>query len=392
MRASFSSARLPMPMTTPLTRYEDLIAEGVLAPDAQQRACIARLTELAISLTRWEKRQPTGLRRFNPISRTAPTPTGFYIWGGVGRGKTLLMDLFFNNTAFTDKQRVHFHEFMQQVHGEIARWRGLTEAERLREPTYHRDDGDDPIAPVARAIIKRGRLICFDEFHVNDITDAMILGRLFDDLFREKAVVVATSNRHPTDLYKDGLNRGLFEPFIDRLTAHMETFNLAAAKDYRLDRLPGQQVYFYPLSSETTARMDRIWAGIIAGAEEASETIDVGNRPLKIARAARGCARFTFDELCAQPLGPADYLAIAQRYGTILIDDVAVMTAEHRNEAKRFVTLVDALYEREVKVVISADGPADSLYVAGSEAFEFDRTVSRLLEMQSKEYLSRERQ
>lgn len=381
-------------MTTPLARYDALVADGTLTPDPVQRAAAERLNALSTALIRGKDSAPTGLARYLPfLGRALRTaPKGLYLWGGVGRGKTLLMDLFFNNTPIPSKQRVHFHEFMQGVHSDIAAWRQLTPAARVREPAYQKSDGDDPIAPVARMVAARGKLICFDEFHVNDITDAMILGRLFDDLFAEGVIVVTTSNRHPTDLYKDGLNRGLFLPFIDRLITTLDIFHLDAHKDYRLDRLPGQKVYFHPLGAQTRAAMDDAWQRLIAGATEQHETIAVTGRTLTVERAARGCARFSFEALCARALGAGDYLAIAQRYGTLLLDDIPVMTANDRNEAKRFVILIDTLYERGVKLIASADGPPEALYRTGSEAFEFDRTVSRLLEMQSKDYLSRERQ
>ena len=377
-------------MITPLERYHALVDSGQLDADAVQHRAVQQLSALSQALAR--PRPKSLLQRLNPFARTPARPRGMYLWGGVGKGKTLLMDLFFNNTPLAGKQRVHFHEFMQETHEEIARWRALSDSEKRAHPNYIAGAGDDPLPPTARGIIRKGSLICFDEFHVNDITDAMILGRLFDALFRERAVVVMTSNRHPDDLYKDGLNRGVFLPFIERLKSTLSVVHLDAAKDYRLDRLSGHEVYFTPLDDAARLAMDDAWNSLITGGQTHTETIRVQGRNIQIPRAARGCARFSFFDLCQKPLGAADYLAIAHRYTTILIDDIPQLSADDRNEAKRFVTLIDALYDRNVKLIASAAVTPDLLYTDGSEAFEFERTVSRLLEMQSADYLAQERQ
>lgn len=375
-------------MALPLERYDALITDGQLTNDTAQRAAIEHLTGLSLAL---QRARGNWLQRVNPFARQKPRPRGIYMWGGVGRGKTLLMDLFFNNTQIASKQRVHFHEFMQTVHAKIAHWRGLDEAQRMAQPNYVSGVDDDPIAPVARAIAQQGRVICFDEFHVNDIADAMILGRLFNALFSEGVVVVTTSNRHPDDLYKDGLNRGLFLPFIDRIKQELDIVHLDAMKDYRLDRLAGQKVYFTPLDQAASDAIDGAWAGLVAGATEQPHQLLVQGRTINVERTARGSARFEFAQLCQRPLGANDYLAIAQCYSAIVLENIPIMTANDRNEAKRFVTLIDSLYDQGVKVIASAAGPPHALYRTGSETFEFERTVSRLIEMQSTEYLSCER-
>lgn len=374
-------------MPTPINRYESLIASGQLSPDPVQASAMQRLNALAQNLSAKTRKKGLFASLFSP--KAAPTK-GLYLWGGVGRGKTLLMDLFFNNVDFPAKQRVHFHEFMLDVHDQIAQWRQLAPAKRKDHPHYHRRDEDDPIPPVARTIAANAHLLCFDEFQVSDITDAMLLGRLFDVLFQEGVTVVATSNRHPSDLYKDGLNRQLFLPSIELLKNNLDILHLDAEKDYRLERLTSTPVYYTPLTEETRQKMDEAWLAIIAGATEAIETLVVQGRTLTVPRAARGAARFTFNDLCASPLGAADYLALARRYATIFIDDIPKLTPDDRNEAKRFVTLIDALYDQHTKLVCSAAIRAEHLYDHGDGSFEFERTVSRLIEMQSMDYIALE--
>ena len=316
------------------------------------------------------------------------TPRGLYLWGGVGRGKSMLMDLFFRAAPLSPKRRVHFHAFMLDVHGRINAWRKLDRAGRRASPHHRRGDGDDPIAPVARSIAAEARLLCFDEFHVTDITDAMILARLFEDLWEAGVVVVATSNRAPQDLYKNGLNRKLFEPFIAMLGEHMEVFDFSGDTDHRLRQLTAAPVYYTPLGPDTDAAMDAAWRRITAGATMRSTELLVQGRTLVLEHTGSGAARETFQALCERPLGAADYLAVAETFHTLMLDGVPVMGREDRNAAKRFVSLIDALYETRTKLVMSAEAEPAGLYAEGDGAFEFARTVSRLMEMRSEEYLS----
>jgi cell division protein ZapE len=372
-------------MRGPLERYDALARDGALTPDAAQRAAAARLDALSREIEAW---RPDAFRLFS--APPAP-PRGLYIWGAVGRGKSLLMDIFFNNTDFAPKRRAHFHAFMIETHERIAAFRALDEAARRRAAGADRRNPDDPVPVVARAIAQSAWLLCFDEFHVADIADAMLLGRLFEALFAEGVVVIATSNRHPDDLYKDGINRQLFLPFISMLKEKLETVELAAARDYRLERLAGQRTYFSPLGPEADAAMDAAWRRLIAGAQERRETITVKGRVIEAPRVARGAARFSFAALCERPLGAADYLALCGVCDTLFLDHVPKMDPSRRNEAKRFVTFVDALYESRTRLVMSADAAPQELYPSGDGAFEFARTASRLSEMQSDDYLSSER-
>lgn len=371
-------------MRGPLPRYRELVASGALEKDAAQEDAALRLQSLSEALTR------TARTPFRFIGRKSSPPKGIYIWGAVGRGKSLLMDIFFNNTAAPSKRRVHFHEFMAETHERIADWRAADEKTRRRRSKINKDAPDDPMPPVAADIAAEAQLLCFDEFQVSDIADAMILGRLFAALFAEGVIVVATSNRRPDDLYKDGLNRQLFLPFISMLKSRLDVVELDAERDYRLDRLAGAPVYYSPLGPEADAAMERAWTAMIAGAQEHSETLTVKGREIAAPRCARGLARFGFEELCARALGAADYLAIVRRYGAIFIDHIPQMGPEKRDEAKRFVTLIDAVYESRTKLVCSAAAAPGDLYPKGDGAFEFERTASRLFEMQSAEYLGAE--
>lgn len=371
-------------MQGPYSRYLELIDAGALAPDEAQRAAMGRLQALSEALTA-QRRPPIPF----PWRRNA-RPRGVYLWGGVGRGKSLLMDIFFNNTNTLPKRRVHFHEFMAETHDRIAAWRAAPEKSRRRHRGANARALDDPMPPVAADISAEAMLLCFDEFQVTDIADAMLLGRLFEALLRKGVVIVATSNRAPDELYRDGLNRQLFLPFIALLKDRLDVLHLDAAQDYRLDRLSGAPVYHWPLGAEADAAMDRAWTAMIAGSREKAEPIAVKGREVVAPRTARGLARFTFDALCRAPLGAGDYLAIARRYSAVFIDRISVMSAEERNEAKRFVTLIDALYENRTKLVCSAGAPPQALYPNGHGAFEFERTASRLIEMQAESYLAAE--
>lgn len=361
-----------------------LVETGALAPDLAQEDAAMRLQRLSEALVRAPR---NGFPLFS--KKTAP-PKGVYLWGAVGRGKSLLMDIFFNNTAVAPKRRAHFHEFMAETHDRIAAWRAADERTKRRHPRASRISLDDPMPPVAADIARGARLLCFDEFQVTDIADAMILGRLFEALFAEGVVVVATSNRHPDDLYKDGLNRQLFLPFIAEMKSRLEIVELDAARDYRLDRLAGAPVYHSPPGPGADAAMDRAWKTMIAGAQEKSETLTVKGREIIAPRTARGLARFSFADLCEQPLGASDYLAIVRRYGALFIDRIPRMGPENRDAARRFVALIDAIYESRTKLVCSAAAAPDALYRQGDGAFEFQRTASRLVEMQSADYLGAE--
>ena len=318
-------------------------------------------------------------------------PKGLYLWGGVGRGKSMLMDVFFRLAPTRPKRRVHFHAFMLDVHSRINAWRKLDRKGRRDSPHHRRGDGNDPIAPVARAIAADGALLCFDEFHVTDITDAMILARLFEALWEAGVVVVATSNRAPDDLYKNGLNRALFEPFIALMAKHMVIFDFDGETDHRLRQLTAAPVYYTPLGPETEAAMDAAWARITANATMRPTEIAVQGRRLVIQSTGSGAARERFAALCERPLGAADYLALAETFHTLVLDGVPAMGREDRNAAKRFVSLIDALYETRTKLVMSAQAEPAGLYPEGDGAFEFARTVSRLMEMRSEEYLASER-
>ncbi len=351
-----------------LEAYRARAAAGSVQPDAAQEQVAALLDQRLDALARWK---PNGL-----FKRGAP-PRSLYIWGPVGRGKSMLMDLFFELAPVAQKQRVHFHEFMLDRHAfmRAARARGDSGQDRL-------------IALTAKDVADRARLLCFDEFAVTDIADAMILGRLFERLFEADVVIVATSNRAPDDLYKNGLNRQLFTPFIELLKTRMDVVELAAARDYRLERLMAAPVYYAPLGPHAAEQMDAAWARLTMGAAPQAVTLDVSGRPLRIARQAAGVARVGFEEMCARPLGAADYLEIAERFHTILIEDVPRLTPARREEAARFRLLIDALYEAKTKLVMSAEAEPQTLYPEGAQSFEFERAVSRLMEMRSAEYLA----
>jgi cell division protein ZapE len=362
------------------------VEAGVLTEDPEQERAARALSELSQRLKSWKP------GRKSLFGRERPAPTGLYLWGGVGRGKSMLMDIFVETAPVASRRRAHFHEFMQGVHARISRWRGLTRSERRRQSEYVRGAGEDPIPPVARGLASEARLLAFDEFQVTDIADAMILGRLFERLFAEGVVVVATSNRHPDDLYRDGINRQLFLPFIDLLKERLDVMELPGGVDHRLRQLEAAPVYYAPLGADADHAMDLAWERLTSGAAPQRCTLDVQGRELPVEREAAGVARFSFQELCARPLGAADYLAIAACFHTVLLDRVPKLSPDKRNEAKRFVTLIDALYEAKTKLVMSADAEPEDLYPSGDGAFEFERTASRLMEMRTHDYLAAERQ
>ncbi|HLJ69688.1 MAG TPA: cell division protein ZapE [Roseiarcus sp.] len=364
------------------TQYDALVAAGRLEADPAQSAVIEELAALAERLERYAPaRRPNGLARLIG-ARPAEPPRGLYLYGPVGRGKTLLMDLFFEAAPTGAKRRVHFHAFMADVHQRIHEW-------RQRHKAGHAT-GDDPIAPVAADLAAEAWLLCFDEFSVNDIADAMILGRLFAALFAAGVVVVATSNVAPDDLYKDGLNRALFLPFIALLRERLDICELQGRADYRLEKLVRAPVYYHPADAAAKAALGRAFERLTGHARGAPSTIELLGRSLSIPEADDGVARFGYADLCRQPLGATDFLAIARRFHTIIIDDIPILDPERRDEVKRFINLVDTLYDERVKLVASAAAEPADLYSGGDgfEAFEFARAASRLVEMRSADYLA----
>jgi cell division protein ZapE len=367
-------------------RYDELVGAGTIERDMAQAALVARLDALA----RWLDEARNGHSRF-ALSRLfglgnggaeAEAVRGLYIYGPVGRGKTMLMDLFFDAVRLAAKRRTHFNVFMADIHDRIRVVREKIKAGELK-------DGD-PIAPVARDVAREARLLCFDEFAVTDIADAMILGRLFTGLFAHGVTLVATSNVEPDRLYEGGLNRALFVPFIRLLHEKVDVMQLEARADFRLEKLEGERVWYVPADDRARAELDRVFARLTGGATPSRVTLHVKGHALRVPRQAQGVARFSFRELCVEPLGASDYIALSQRFHTLVVDAVPVMDFERRNHAKRFIALIDTLYERHVKLVASAEAEPDELYVAstGPELFEFARTASRLIEMRSREYLA----
>jgi cell division protein ZapE len=349
--------------------YEEKVASGLLRADPAQHAVLPLLEDLRAWLEANATRR-VGLFA-GLFAKPLTPPKGVYLWGGVGRGKSMLMDLLTEATAIPQKRRVHFHAFMQEIH------RGMHEA-RKREV-------EDALAPVAEAVIQSTRLLAFDEMQITDITDAMIVGRLFEKLFAAGVVIVTTSNRPPRDLYKDGLNRALFLPFIDLIEDRLQVVELESPTDYRQHRLSGAQVYFHPARTATAA-IAAIWTDLTGGAVDSPLELEVNGRKLVLPRFASGIGRATFWDLCAKPLGPADFLAIARAVRVLILEDIPQLSAANYNEAKRFVTLIDALYEAKVRLIASAADEPERLYIEGEGSFEFDRTASRLREMQSADW------
>jgi len=362
-------------------QYQALVDSGTIEADPAQAEVADALAELERRLSSYKPIRKQGLlgRLFSDKSEP---PRGLYVHGEVGRGKTMLMDLFFQACPVELKRRAHFHEFMADVHERIHGYRQSIRRGELADT--------DVIALAANAIFDEAWLLCFDEFHVTDIADAMILGRLFAKLFELGTVVVATSNVAPEDLYKDGLNRALFLPFIKHITDHMDVLRLDARTDFRLEKLAGVKMWLVPPNAAAQAVLDNAWAKLTGNATCKSRDIMIKGRVLHVPCSAHGVARFSFSELCEQPLAASDYLRLAQDYHTIMIDRVPVMDSADRNAAKRFITLIDALYDNTVKLIASAEANPVSLYLAheGIEANEFKRTSSRLIEMGSESYLA----
>lgn len=361
--------------------YDEKLASGKIEPDVAQAEIARMLDDLACRI------ETRGSRGW--FSKPKPVK-GLYLWGGVGRGKSMLMDLFFANSDIECKRRVHFHDFMQETHAFINEWKKMTSGQRRATGWTTKGGNDDPIPPAAKKIAASAELLCFDEFQVTDIADAMLLGRLFRYLLERDVVVVATSNRHPDDLYKNGINRQLFLPFIDLVKEALQVHEIRSDRDYRLERLTAAPVYYSPLGYAADKAMDDAWARLTSGAEPHGTHLTVQGRELRIPAAAAGVARLSFDQLCNRPLGPADYLTLARHFNTVLIDRVPVLVPDNRDAARRFVTLIDALYEARAKVLMSAEAEPDKLYKSGHGAFEFERTASRLYEMRSADYLGAE--
>ena len=365
-------------------QYAARVAAGKIERDSAQEAVVADLARLEkrIAQHRLARKSSSLGWLFGTRVREAEDIKGLYIFGEVGRGKTMLMDLFFAASPVARKRRVHFHEFMTDVHERVY---ALRQKAKLGET-----NGEDPIALTAVAIAQETWLLCFDEFHVTDIADAMILGRLFKRLFELDVVVVATSNVPPSELYKDGLNRALFLPFIALIEQHMEIVPLHARADFRLEKLAGTPVWSFPADRAADAALDEAWRRLTAGHVGEAQDLVVKGRAVHVPCAAMGVARFTFHDLCQQPLAAADYLKIAHEFHTIMIDHIPVMDYERRDEAKRFIILIDMLYDNAIKLIASAEAEPDALYRAsdGFEAYEFNRTASRLIEMRSQAYLA----
>jgi cell division protein ZapE len=368
-------------MDGPLQLYREKRRAGELRPDPAQELAAEKLQSIHNALRNyrpshgtsgWKDRLGLGRRRVDP-------PQGLYIFGGVGTGKSMLMDLFFDAATVEKKRRVHFHAFMQETQDRLHAWRQRTKGEKA-----------DPLPELAAELAKEAWLLCFDEFHVVNIADAMILSRLFETLFEAGVVVVATSNWPPERLYEGGLQRENFFPFIKLLKERLDILMLDAGIDYRKDRIKSIDVYHAPLGPRAAKEVDEAFARLTDGARPRPDTVIVKGREISVPAAARGVARFGFSDLCEAPLGPGDYLAIARRYHTVVIENVPKLTEGLHNEARRFITLIDSLYEHRVKLVISADSPPEGLYRRGHGAFEFERTISRLQEMRSGDYLALE--
>jgi cell division protein ZapE len=357
--------------------YDDRLAAGAIAPDAAQAAAVNALARVEADLA------AAGPSR---LFRREAAVKGAYLWGPVGRGKSMLMDLFFQIAPVEAKRRVHFHVFMTEAHGLVNAWRtGDAAARRAR---FGESRGDDPIGPVARVVASKARLLCFDELQVTDIADAMILGRLFEALLARGVTLVSTSNRPPDDLYKDGINRGLFLPFIALLKGRMAIVPVAGDHDYRLERLRAARTWLAPIDPDNIREFDRLWSELLGGATEAGATLEVYGRHEHWPRAGGRMLRANFSSLCGHSLGPADYLAIAERFDTVFIEAIPRLRPERRDEARRFATLIDSLYEAHARLVVLAEGEPHTLYPAGEQAFEFERTASRLNEMRSVDWLA----
>jgi cell division protein ZapE len=368
---------------TPIERYRALVRAEKLKPDAAQAKAAEHLDRLYHALQDYRSR---GTGWFNFGRRQEPR--GVYLFGDVGRGKSALMDLFFGSVEGLRKRRVHFNDFMAETHRFIHEWRTLQPPEKRARPEYVRGAGEDPIAPAAKRIASEAKLLCFDEFQVTDVADAMILGRLFEKLLELGEVIVLTSNAEPDALYEGGLNRQLFVPFIAMIKQRFDVVELNGPLDYRLDRMAGLHIYNTPLGAGADRAMNEAWQKLTDAPRGEPLVIEVLGHSLIVPEAAGGVARFSFDTLCGKPLGPADYLALADRFHTLLIDHIPQLGAERSNEARRLTLLIDTLYDRRVRVICSAAARPEQLYKTGDNAVAFRRAASRLLEMQSVDYLT----
>jgi cell division protein ZapE len=363
--------------------YAEMVHGGQVEADGAQQELVQHFDRLIDELiARRAELRSSAFRRLFRRRKSGDPIRGIYVWGSVGRGKTMLMDMFFEAAPQRRKRRAHFHAFMHDVHKRIHAWRQEKKAGTVK--------GDDPIQPVADALAREARLLCFDEFSVTDIADAMILGRLFEALFARGVVVVATSNVEPARLYEGGLNRALFLPFIALLQERMKVVHLDARTDFRLEKIGGSPVYYMPPDAAAHLAMDKIFHSLTGKEHGEPTALPVLGREVRVPEAAGHVARFSFSDVCGRPLGSADYLALAEHFHTIFIDDIPVIPEHMRNEAKRFINLIDTLYDQHVKLVASAQAEPTALYTGkdGREAFEFERTASRLIEMQSQSYLA----
>ncbi len=363
-------------------------AAGEIHADPVQTRAVQKLQALyeqLVAITERPAPKPGLLARlgFGAVPKPPAAPHGLYIWGPVGRGKSMLMDLFFEDVPMAKKRRVHFHEFMLEVQERLHRRREQLAA-RGAPPEA------DTIVPIAREIAAEARLLCFDEFQVTNIADAMILARLFETLFEEGVTVVATSNRPPDDLYKNGLQRERFLPFIELVKQRLDVFELGGEQDYRMDRLRNLDVYLTPLGTWATNKLEEEFRALSGGSDGGPRVLRTQGRDVEVPRAAPGVAMAHFMDWCAKPMGAADFLCIAEHFHTVIVAEIPRMGPDSKDKAVRFITMIDTFYEKKVKFVCSAAAAPAALYVDGEGSFEFERTVSRLMEMQSPEYLALE--
>lgn len=362
----------------PLVAYRTRLEAGTIKPDPVQELAAEKLQSLHHALDGY--RPATGMRgwksRFGLVRRREEPPQGLYLCGDVGRGKSMLMDLFFQHADVGARCRVHFHDFMREIHGALHAWR------------RKKGNDNDPIPTIARGIVEKAWLLCLDELEIHDIADAMIVGRVFECLLAEGVVLVTTSNRNPDDLYKNGLQRDKFLPFISLIKQRLDVLELSGERDFRMGRMQGCKVYHSPINPESDAKLDECFARFADGPARPEDLVVYG-RLVRVPHAAGRVARFTFAELCEKPLGVSDYLQIATHYDVIVMSGIPRMDPLKLNSARRFVTFIDALYEHKVLLVCSADVPPENLYTMGDGSFEFQRTVSRLMEMQSDDYIAR---